>query len=146
MDPMKKFASAIAIAAALTTTIAGQEKKPVPKDSVRVAIPGCTKGYIFTAGPRTLEEPGNFEIREGMHLRMNGPKKLLNEIKAHEGSMIELTGLMKKGQFNEGVNVGGGIRISPGPNGVGGGMSPATNQIQIDVEGWRQIEGACHTQ
>jgi hypothetical protein len=146
MDPMKTFASAITIAAALTTAIAGQEKKPVPKDSVRVAVPGCTKGYIFTAGPRTLEEPGNFEIREGMHLRMNGPKQLLNEIKAHEGSMIELTGLMKKGQFNEGVNIGGGIRISPGPNGVGGGMSPATNQIQIDVEGWRQIEGACHTQ
>jgi hypothetical protein len=146
MDPMKTFAGAIAIAAALTTAIAGQEKKPVPKDSVRVAVPGCTKGYIFTAGPRTLDEPGNFEIREGMHLRMNGPKKLLNEIKAHEGSMIELTGLMKKGQFNEGVNIGGGIRISPGPSGVGGGMSPATSQIQIDVEGWRQIEGACRTQ
>src|SRR6476469_7400673 len=126
MDPMKTFAGAIAIAAALTTAIAGQEKKPVPKDSVRVAVPGCTKGYIFTAGPRTLDEPGNFEIREGMHLRMNGPKKLLNEIKAHEGSMIELTGLMKKGQFNEGVNIGGGIRVSPGPNGVGVGTSPAT--------------------
>jgi len=146
MDPMKIFASAIAIAAALSTALAGQERKPVPKDSVRVAVPGCTKGYIFTAGPRTLEEPGNFEIRDGMHLRMNGPKKLLNEIKAHEGSMIELTGLMKKGQFNEGVNIGGGVRISPGPNGVGGGLSPATSQIQIDVEGWRQIEGACRTQ
>lgn len=146
MDPMKTIASAIAIAAALTTAIAGQEKKPVPKDSVRVAIPGCTKGYIFTAGPRTLDEPGNFEIREGMHLRMNGPKKLLNDIKAHEGSMIELTGLMKKGQYNDGVNIGGGIRVSPGPSGVGVGMSPATSQIQIDVEGWRQIEGACRTQ
>jgi hypothetical protein len=145
MDPMKTFAGAIAIAAALTAAIAGQEKKPVPKDSVRVAIPGCSKGYIFTAGPRTLDEPGNFEIREGMHLRMNGPKKLLNEIKAHEGAMIELTGLMKKGQYVEGVNIGGGIRISPGPGGVGAGMSPVANQIQIDVEGWRQIEGACRT-
>jgi hypothetical protein len=146
MDPMKTCAGAIAIAIALTTAIAGQERKPVPKDSVRVAIPGCTKGYVFTAGPRTLEEPGNFEIREGMHLRMNGPKQLLNDIKAHEGSMIELTGLMKKGQFNDGVEIGRGIRISPGANGVGGRMSPVTNQIQIDVEGWRQIEGSCRTQ
>ena len=111
MGVMKTLTGAIAIAAALTTTIVGQEKKPVPKDSVRVAIPGCTKGYIFTAGPRTLEEPGNFEVREGMHLRMNGPKKLLNDIKAHEGSMIELTGLMKKGQYVEGVNIGGGVRV-----------------------------------
>jgi hypothetical protein len=146
MDPMKTCAGAIAIAAALTTAVAGQERKPVPKDSVRVAIAGCTKGYVFTAGPRTLEEPGNFEIREGMHLRMNGPKQLLNDIKAHEGSMIELTGLMKKGQFNDGVDIGRGVRISPGPSGAGGGMSPVANQIQIDVEGWRQIEGACRTQ
>ena len=146
MDPMKTCAAAIAIVAALTPAAVGQERKPVPKDSVRVAIPGCTKGYVFTAGPRTLEEPGNFEIREGMHLRMNGPKKLLTEIKAHEGAMIELTGLMKKGQFNEGVDIGRGVRISPGPGGVGGGMSPVANQIQIDVEGWRQIEGTCHTQ
>jgi hypothetical protein len=110
---------------------------------VRVAIPGCTKGYIFTAGPRTLEEPGNFEIREGMHLRMNGPKKVMNEIKSHEGSMIEIVGLMKKGQYNDGVSIGGGVRISPGP--AGGVGSPSANQIQIDVEGWRQIEGACRT-
>ena len=134
----------LVVAAALSTILAAQETKPVPKDSVRVAIPGCTKGYVFTAGPRTLEEPGNFEIREGMHLRMNGPKKVINEIKAHEGSMIEIIGLMKKGQYNDGVNIGGGVRVSPGPTGPSGRFpSPAANQIQIDVEGWRQIEGAC---
>ena len=145
MDPMKTFASAITIAAALTTAIAGQEKKPVPKDSVRVAVPGCTKGYIFTAGPRTLEEPGNFEIREGMHLRMNGPKKLMSEIKAHEGSMIGITGLMKKGQYLPGgVNVGGGVRISPGTSGgVGTAGGPYVEQAYIDVEGWRPIAGNC---
>jgi len=136
--------TALVVAAALSTILAAQETKPVPKDSVRVAIPGCTKGYVFTAGPRTLEEPGNFEIREGMHLRMNGPKKVINQIKAHEGSMIEIIGLMKKGQYNDGVNIGGGVRVSPGPTGPSGRFpSPAANQIQIDVEGWRQIEGAC---
>jgi len=131
------------VAVALSAAVHAQEPKPVPKDSVRVAIPGCTKGYVFTAGPRTLEEPGNFEIREGMHLRMNGPRKLMAEIKAHEGSRIEITGLMKKGQYNDGVNIGGGVRIGPGP--VSGGMrpSPVASQIQIDIEGWRQIDGSC---
>ena len=140
---MRTVAAIIFAVAALTTIPAAQETKPVPKDSVRVAIPGCTKGYVFTAGPRTIEEPGTFEIREGMHLRMNGPKKLIAEIKAHEGSMIEIVGLMKKGQYNDGVNIGGGIRVSPGP--TNGAYSPAANQIQIDVEGWRQIEGACRS-
>ena len=141
---MKTPTLAAVAAAALSTLLHAQETKPVPKDSVRVAIPGCTKGYVFTAGPRTVENPGSFEIREGMHLRMNGPKKVMNEIKAHEGSMIEIVGLMKKGQYNDGVDIGGGVRISPGPTGPSGRFpSPAANQIQIDVEGWRQIEGAC---
>ena len=141
---MSKPAAVVVSIAALSTLLMAQEPKPVPKDSVRIAIPGCTKGYVFTAGPRTLEEPGNFEIREGMHLRMNGPKKLMSEIKAHEGSMIEIIGLMKKGQYNDGVNIGGGVRIGPGPTGPSGRTpSPAANQIQIDVEGWRQIAGDC---
>ena len=141
---MRKPAAVVVSIAALSTLLTAQEPKPVPKDSVRIAIPGCTKGYVFTAGPRTLEEPGNFEIREGMHLRMNGPKKLMSEIKAHEGSTIEIVGLMKKGQYNDGVNIGGGVRIGPGPTGPSGRTpSPAANQIQIDVEGWRQIAGDC---
>jgi hypothetical protein len=128
--------------AALGAPLAAQERKPVPKDSVRVFVSGCTKGYVFTAGRRTIEAPGNLEIPEGMHLRMNGPKKLMAEIKAHEGSMIEITGLMKKGQYRDGVDLGGGVRMGPGP-GAGGINSPVAGQIQIDVEGWRPIEGSC---
>jgi hypothetical protein len=139
-------AAVVVAVVALGAVLRGQETRPVPKDSVRVAIPGCTKGYVFTAGPRKVDEPGNFAIREGMHVRMNGPKKVMAEIKAHEGSAIEITGLMKKGQYNDGVNIGGGVRIAPGPSGSGGfSSSPASNQIQIDVEAWRPIDGVCRS-
>ena len=71
---------------------------------------------------------------------MNGPKKVMAEIKAHEGSMIELTGVMKKGQYNDGVNLGGGIRLAPGQPSSPGGMpgNSAGSQSEIDVEGWRR--------
>lgn len=142
-----RTAAVITVAVAvLSGPLAAQENKPVPKDSVRVFIPGCTKGYIFTAGPRTQDEPGSVDIPQGMHLRMNGPKKMLAEIKAHEGSMIEITGLMKKGQYKpDGVGIGGGVRISPGPTPTGGSLmgNPGVSQILIDVEGWRPIVGAC---
>lgn len=131
--------------AALSGPLVAQESKPVPKNSVRVSIPGCTKGQIFTAGRRTEDQPGSVDIREGMHLRMNGPKSLIAEIKAHEGSMIEITGLMKKGQYGPpGVGLGGGVRIMPGSPPTGG-MSPGANvsQIMIDVEGWRPTVGEC---
>jgi hypothetical protein len=116
-----------------------QETKPVPKDSVRVSIPGCTKGYVFTVGSRSRNEAGsNYDIPEGMHLRMNGPKKLINEIKLHEGAMIQLTGIMKKDQYRtDGVGIGGGVRVGQG------GLTPGGGQTFIDVEGWRQIDGGC---
>jgi hypothetical protein len=134
------FAAAFAAAPLLLA----QETKPVPKDSIRVTIRGCTKGYILTAAPRTVEEPGSLEIREGMHFRMNGPKKVMSEIKAHQGAMIVITGLMKKGQYVDGVAIGGGVRISPGSPG-GGVPTPGAGQAFIDVEGWRQTEGSCPT-
>jgi hypothetical protein len=123
--------------------LVAQEQKPVPKDSVRVAIPGCTKGYVFTAGRRTADQPGSGDVPEGMHLRMNGPKKLMAEIKAHEGSMIEITGLMKKGQYMPGVGIGGGVRVMPGPGGGSLSSAPNASQILIDVEGWRPAVGNC---
>jgi hypothetical protein len=141
---MKTPAVLFATTVALSGWLFAQETKPVPKDSVRVSIPGCTKGYVFTASPRNAEQPGSVHIPDGMHLRMNGPKKVLTEIKAHEGSMIEITGLMKKGQFNDGVNIGG-VRISPGSASPGGLGSPTAGQIQIDVESWREVVGSCRS-
>ena len=135
-----------AVVAGLSGALPAQETKPVPKDSVRVFVPGCTKGFIFTAGPRTRDQPGSVNIPEGMHVRMSAPKKIMAEIKAHEGSMIEIAGLMKKGQFEPGgVGIGGGVRIAPAPGPSGGSLpgAPSVQQIFIDVEGWRPILGDC---
>ena len=135
-----------AMAVALSGALGAQEKKPVPKDSVRVFVPGCAKGRVFTAGARTEDEPSGAPIPEGMHLRMSGPKQMLSEIKEHEGSRIEITGLMKKGQETpNGVGIGGGVRVSPGPSTSGGGLGVGTGVSQsfIDVESWRPIEGHC---
>src|SRR3954468_3741560 len=130
---MRRCALILAAIVLLGLPLLGQERKPVPKDSARLSIPGCTKGYIFPAGRRTADEPGSVSVPEGMHFRMNGPKKLIAEIKAREGSMIALVGLTKKGQFEPGgVAVGGGVRIGPGPSGPGGGLgSPVAGQISI---------------
>ena len=140
-----KITALIILAAALSASLVAQETaKPVPKDSARVYVQGCSKGRVFTTGPRSESMPGP-NIPEGMHLRMNGPKAMMKEIEVHEGAMIEVTGLMKKGQYGaEGVGVGGGGRISPGPSGgarmgVGSGVS----QNMIDVEGWRSVSGRC---
>jgi hypothetical protein len=143
---------AVLVAVALGVTsigvLAAQETKPVPKDSVRVYVTGCTKGRIFTAGPRMEDPPSNLEVREGTHLRMNGPKKLMEEIKAHEESkmMVGITGLMKKGQYSPGGVSIGGVRIAPSPGSSGPGASIGNSPIDqafIDVEGVRPVAGRC---
>jgi hypothetical protein len=145
---MRTTAIVTVAVALLSGPLVAQENKPVPKDSMRVIIPGCTKGFIFTAGRRTQDQPGSVDIPEGMHLRMNGPKKMMAEIKAHEGSMIEITGLMKKGQYKpDGVGIGGGARITPGPSPVGGSVpgNVSVGQSLIDIEGWRPAVGDCRS-
>lgn len=150
VEVIMRIAIALLAAAAISaSTVAAQEKK-VPKDSARVTIPGCTKGAVFTAGPRTEDQPGRSEIPEGMHFRMNGPKKLMAEIKAHEGETISITGLIKKGQYAEsGIPVGGGVRITPGIGnggvGIGAGRpSPTVGSVNyIDIESWQPAAGSC---
>src|SRR5262245_1271930 len=142
------FAFAAAIAVSLSALlIAQEEKKPVPKDSVRVSIPGCSKGYVFTAARRTTEEAGSADIPEGMRLRMNGSKTLMNEIKTHEGQLIQITGLMKRSQYKPGVGIGGGVRVMPGSSPAGGGSMSSSPMMasppSIDVEGWRPATGDC---
>jgi hypothetical protein len=136
------FGVAIAL---ITAPLAAQETKPVPKNSMRVTVPGCTKGYVFTVAPRTVEAPGSADVPPGMHLRLNAPKKMMADIKAHEGTLIQVTGLIKKGQYGPGgINVGG-IRIAPGGNPQSGALSmgaPA-NLVMMDVEGWQQAAGEC---
>ena len=143
MKPLTALCIAVGL---LGGSLAAQEPKPVPKNAVRVSIPGCTKGYVFTVGVRTSDQPGTVDLREGMHLRMTGPKKLIGELKAHEGSMVEITGTMKKGQLNpEGIGIGGGVRITPGVGPAGGSVSliRGADQPIIDVEGWRPAIGNC---
>ena len=134
---------------ALVGPMAAQEEKPVPKDSERVFIPGCTKGLVLTAGPRTEDQGARLDIPEGMHFRMQGPKKVMAEIKAHEGAMVGITGLIKKGQrAPSGVGIAPGIRIMPGgsPTAGGGPRDPGVEQqTVIDVESWRLVAGTCRS-
>ncbi|MGE3512995.1 MAG: hypothetical protein AB7N65_29380 [Vicinamibacterales bacterium] len=140
---------------ALTSPAGAQEKeKKVPKNSVRVSIPGCSNGALFLAGRASEDQPGGNAVPEGTRMRMLGPRALMREIKGQEGSRIEITGLMKKGQqLDRGIAVGRGVRVGGGGSGpaapLGGGVggvsvgSPAAGQLTIDVEGWRRIPGDC---
>jgi len=82
-----------------------------------------------------------------MKIRLEGRKKLLEEVKAREGSMVELTGLMKQSDMRQpGIGLAGGrVRITPvmpsgrGPSGGPGGIPTPV----MDVESWRLLNSSC---
>jgi hypothetical protein len=124
------------------------QERTVPKDSTRVSIPGCSKGSAFVVTASPEPERTSTEIVTGRRFRLAGPKDVLNEIKKREGTIIEVTGIVKKSDLKEGgIKLGGGIRISGGspqdPISGGPGRAPMSSVVILDVEGWRPLGESC---
>jgi len=127
--------------------LTAQERK-VPKDSARVTLRGCATGRAFVVGPRSEDQPGTLEIEPGRRLRLNGPGKLLDEIKTRERNMVEVTGLVKKSDVPpQGIAIAGGrVRIGgamPPTNPMSGRRDAAYDPSMIDVESFRPLPESC---
>jgi hypothetical protein len=126
------------------------QERPVPSDSARVAIPGCAKGRAFVVTSTPEHEPTQVDIAPGRRFRLSGPKEILEDIKKHEGRLIEVTGLVRKAALKG----PGGIGIAGGRVRIGGGAPVSSTgdptrspqgyeQPVLDVEGWRQLDENC---
>lgn len=113
---------------------------------MRLSISGCANGRVFTVrrNPEHPEELGT-HLQEGRHLRLEGNKTALKDIKAHEGSMVEITGLIKKGDIDPpGVGIGSHVRIAPAmPTAGAPPRDPGPQQTVVDVESWRLLNSSC---
>ena len=102
---------------------------------------------MFTVG-RDPEHESTFKLELGMKLRLEGEKKVLGEIKAREGSMVEITGLMKQSEMVQpGVGLAGGrVRITPVmPNSRSAPRDPGPSPPVFDVESYRLLNASCPT-
>ena len=143
--------SALAIAVLLASAAhPGAQEREVPRDSERLSIPGCAHNRTFIVGERPEHEPVRSDVAPGRRFRLNGPKKLLDEIRLRQAYMIEVTGLVRKGALAGpgGVSIAGGrIRIGgQQPRvGMGGGGRPELpyNEVVLDLESWRPLPEPC---
>jgi hypothetical protein len=136
-----------AVVAALSGALTIAQEKPVPKDSTRLTVAGCAYDRLFIVDVGPEHELPRTDLKPGRRLRLSGPKKLLEEIKARQRDMVELTGLMRKSDLVEqGVGLAGGrVRIMPGrsPVGATGGPDSTITQAIIDVESWSLLNAPC---
>jgi hypothetical protein len=147
MDRMKML---IAVGLVVGTgVLAGAQDREIPKDSELVSIRGCANNRTFIVAPRSEDQPGTLSIAPGRRFRLNGSKKILDDIKARQRSMIEVTGLIKKSDVNppQGVPLlGGRVRIGgamPREGMNNPARDPAYNQVVMDVQSWRVMPGDC---
>lgn len=125
------------------------QEREVPKDSTRISIPGCARGRTFIVAPRAEHEPGRGDVEPGRRFRLSGQKKLLEEIKAREGTFVEVTGLVRSSQLSapQGINIGGGVRVGVGPPRdpitSDPRRDPGYNEVVLDLESWRVLPGSC---
>jgi hypothetical protein len=128
--------------------LAAQERD-LPKDSELVSIRGCVSGRNFIVGPRSEDQPGTLVIAPGRRFRLNGEKKILDDIRARNRAVLEVTGLIRKSDVNppQGIAVlGGRVRIGgsvPRDPISDPARDPAYNQPVMDVESWRVMPGEC---
>ena len=129
--------------------VSAQEEPSVPSDSSLVSINGCAKNGNFVVGERREDQPGTLEIAPGRRFRLAGAKKLLNDIKAHQRSVLQVTGLIRKSDLAGpgGIPLAGGrVRIggTAMPDALGDpSRNPSYNQPTIDVRSWKELTGEC---
>jgi hypothetical protein len=145
---MRQALLVLALATLSWSPATAQERK-VPDDSSRLTIPGCSKGRTFIVAQAPGHEPVRSGIEPGRRFRLQGKKELLREIKKHEGSMIEVTGLVRQSELvdQRGVRIGSGVHIGAGPP-VAGGGSPAYSSLRyyeviMDLESFRPLADPC---
>src|SRR5687767_13179995 len=99
----------IALAAALATVAVAAQEKPLPKNEVRVQIPGCACNRTFLSGSAPAGEPVG-SIAAGRRFKMSASKELLASINRQAPSMIEITGRVRRADLDDtrGIPLGGG--------------------------------------
>src|ERR1044072_4634202 len=137
----------------VSATLASAQEQEVPKGPQRIAIPGCVDGRTFRIAAREGHDPTSGDLRPGRRFRLSGKKDILKDLEAHEGQMVQITGLVRKAELAGpgGLSTGGGrVRVGGGApqSQVGGGPANSTltgvkTDAVLDVEGWDRLPESC---
>lgn len=141
------LATALVLSGAMT--LAAQEQAKVPRDSTRIAIPGCARDRVFIVAEAPNHEPVGTRLEPGRRFRLSGKKEMLEDIRKREGMMIEVTGLVRKSDLDgpAGVNLfGGRVRIGgaqPQAPLSDARRSSSYTEAVLDIESFRQLPESC---
>lgn len=77
-------------------TLAGAQERKIPKDSVELAVQGCLKGRVLAVvQPDERHGPVRGPDVTGRSFRLSGKKPVIDEVKKHDGDLVEVVGLVR---------------------------------------------------
>ena len=124
-----------------------QEKPKVPKDSIELVVTGCLKGRVLAVSDVRQTDTQSGPIVKSRSFRVAGKKDVMNDVKEHDGHLVDVTGIVKKSSLVEpGVRVGKNVTVGGGPPVAGsGGTTPIPTEYipVLDVETIRMRASSC---
>lgn len=93
-----------------TATFAAAQERKVPKDSVELAVQGCLAGRVLAVvAPDERHGPVRGPDVTGRSFRLSGKKPVIDEVKKHDGDLVEVVGLVRTADlasYQPGMRVG----------------------------------------
>ena len=119
-----------------------QEKPRVPDDSIELTVTGCLKGRVLTTVARRAAEPERGIYVGERSFRINAKKDVMDEVKKHNGHLVEVVGLIKRSALDDkGVKIGSATISAASPSGRL--PSPAENVDVMDASAVRLRSTSC---
>jgi hypothetical protein len=126
------------------------ETKPVPSGSVEIATTGCLKGRVFTATEPPEESMRKGPTVTGRSFRLAGSKELMNEVKTHDGDLVQVVGIVRQVDLRSPgpSTTVGNTRVTVGAPRTGDPMQsarqPISNGIAVmDATSMRFLSDTC---
>lgn len=144
--------TALALLLALFTLPAqAQDARPVPAGSVEIGARGCLQGRVFTAVPRTEKDGAVGPDVSGRSFRLAGSRALLDQVTWYNGSLVQVTGVVREAELNRpvpgarpGTSVGNPPRLDPTRTNVR--TTPTGGLPVMDLRSVRLVSNTCPTQ
>jgi hypothetical protein len=101
---------ALLLAPLAAAALAGAQERRIPKDSVELAVQGCLKGRVLAVvEPDERHGPVRGPDVTGRSFRLSGKKPVIDEVKKHDGDLVEVVGLVRTADlasYQPGMRVG----------------------------------------
>jgi len=124
-----------------------QEHPKVPKDSIMLVVTGCLKGRVLAVSDVRQTDTQSGPIVKSKSFRVSGKKDVMKDVKANDGHLVDVTGIVKKSALIEpGIKVGKSVTIGGGPPVAGSGSTtPVPHEYipVLDAESVRSRATSC---